>query len=534
LAELRAMDSFGVWELCPLPPGKTVLGNRWVFKIKKSKDGLIEKLKARLTLAGYRQVEGRDYGDTWAPTGNLRSFRALIAEAAGTPSMSTAQWDVTAAFLQAFLDKEVYMRQPPGHAAPGQEDYVCRLVKALYGAKQASHLFYHLVRDTLVSFNKIPGVTVVRSKADTCLYLIHRGDEIMRVLTHADDFAVTFNSDKLYSTVFSAMQSVFTITDYGKQPINFYCGIGVRRAADGSYELSQTAYIREVADRLNLSALAPVLSPEKTGCKAKLRPLRRTLSPSEAAFMTEVPYRETVGALWYIARATRFDVFRAVQECAMHVSNPGPEHWESLVRLVRFLSTTADEPLVYRYGEFTDPALRRGGIDARLVGHSDSDWAGDPDSSRSRTGWLVHLAGCLVSWRAVVQKSVSQSSCEAEYVAAAALANELVWWRLLCSELGYPMTGPTPIRCDSEAAVGLAKHPGSFEATKHIRLKYHVLREYQDEGQILATWCPSRDQWADILTKNVAVHSHKRISKLGLGQRCLSSAAYMAGPAVCA
>ena len=517
--ELNAMESFGVWELCTLPPGATALANKWVFRIKRDKLGIVEKLKARLTLAGYRQVKGRDYDETWAPTGNLRSFRALIAEAAGDASYHTAQWDVTAAFLHAYIDKPVYMQQPPGHARPGQEHYVCRLIKALYGAKQSSHLFYKLVRDTLLGFGAIPGITVARSKADTCLYLVSRGSEVMRVLTHADDFAVTYNSESLYATIFAAMQKTFSITDYGRKPITFYCGIGVHRAPDGSFELSQTSYINEVVDRLGLAGLSPVHSPEKTGAKAKLRPLRRTLTPSEAAFMKGVPYLETVGALWYIARASRFDIFRGTQECAIHASNPGPEHWAALVRIVRYLATTADDPLVFRCGEFTDPALHRNDIDVRLVGHSDADWAGDPDTSKSRTGWLVHLAGCLVSWRSVVQSSVSQSSCEAEYVAAAALANELVWWRMLCADLGYPMRGPTPIRCDSEAAVGLAKHPGSFEATKHIRLRYHVLRELQDEGQIRVVWCTNRHQWADALTKNVAIYSHKRITKLCLGQK---------------
>ena len=235
--------------------------------------------------------------------------------------------------------------------------------------------------------------------------------------------------------------------------------------------------------------------------------------------MSQVPYREAVGAIWYIARATRFDIFRATQEVARFVSNPGPQHWAAVERLLRYLSKTAATPLVYRPATFTDPKLHAPGLDARVVGHSDSDWAGDVDTSKSRTGWIVHFGGCLVAWRSVIQSSVAQSSCEAEYVAAGALANEIIWWRLLCSDLGHTMTGANPIRCDSEAAIGMAKHSGRFEATKHIRLKYHVLREYQEERLIQTIWCPSYHQWADILTKNVAVHTFKRIVSLVLGQK---------------
>jgi hypothetical protein len=518
-AELGSMDDFGVWELVPPPPGVVPLGNRWIFKIKRDKHGLVERLKARLTLQGFRMREGRDYDEVWAPTGRLRTFRALMAEAS-SGSYRTAQWDCTSAFLHAYLDKEVYIRQAPGTAKPGQEHYVCRLIKAIYGTKQASRLFGELVESTLISFNdEAAGIVVTKSAADDCLFLVHRGEESMRILTHIDDFAVTFNSQPLYDHVFSRMQSVFKITDYGQAPITFYCGLAVHRAEDGSYELSQSSYIREVLARFGMSSCKPADSPERTGAKSKLRPLSEPLSAADAAFMKLVPYREAVGAVWYIARATRFDIFRATQEVARFVANPGPEHWAAVERLLRYLSKTADKPLVYRPASFASPSLQAHGLDARLVSHSDSDWAGDPDTSRSRTGWIVHFGGCLVAWRSVIQSSVAQSSCEAEYIAAGAAANELVWWRQLCADLGYPMRGASPVRCDSEAAVGLAKHSGKFEATKHIRLKYHVLRQYQKEGEVQTVWCPSRHQWADVLTKNVAVKDFVRITGLVMGRQ---------------
>jgi hypothetical protein len=67
------------------------------------------------------------------------------------------------------------------------------------------------------------------------------------------------------------------------------------------------------------------------------------------------------------------------------------------------------------------------------------------------------------------------------------------------------------------AAVGLAEHAGSFEATKHFRLRYHVLRKYQAEGDVRVVWCPSSEQLADILTKNVSVKSFRRIATVMLG-----------------
>jgi hypothetical protein len=523
--ELESMEEFGVWELVPPPPGVKPLGNKWVFKIKLDKFGLVERLKARLTLQGFRMKAGRDYGETWAPTGRLRTFRALMAEVSGDSSFYTAQWDCTCAFLHAFLDRPVYMKQAPGTAKPGQEHYVCRLVKAIYGTKQASHLFHQLVQQTVLSFNDpATGVVVTRAASDDCLYLISRGKEKMRVLTQVDDFCVTHNSPPLYNLIFNRMKTNFRITDYDRAPITFFCGIGVHRAPDSSVEISQEGYIRELLARFNMTGCKPADSPERTGAHAKLRALRRELTTAEATFMQSVPYREAVGALWYIARATRFDIFRATQELAHHVANPAPEHWTAVERLFQYLQKTAARPLVFRPQSFADRKLYAPNLDARVVGHSDSDWAGCQDTSKSRTGWVVHFGGCLVAWRAVVQSTIAQSSCEAEYVAASALANELVWWRTLCADLGHPMQGASPIRCDSEAAIGLAKHSGRFEATKHIRLKYHVLRLYQAEGIAQTTWCPTYHQFADVLTKNVPVHTFVRIVDVMLGRQFCDTA----------
>ena len=125
--------------------------------------------------------------------------------------------------------------------------------------------------------------------------------------------------------------------------------------------------------------------------------------------------------------------------------------------------------------------------------------------------------GSLVAWRAEVQTSVSQSSCEAEYVSLCALANEVAWWRLLLSEVGHAPTGPTPLLCDNSAATNLADHACKFESTKHIMLRYHVLRQYQAEGQIRAVWTPGTRQWADILTKNTSVKLFRRVASRVLG-----------------
>ena len=119
-----------------LPPGSKPLGYKWIFKKKMKAYGSIDKYKARQVIKGYKQKEGLDYFDTYSPVTRISSIRMLIAIAA-IHNLEIHQMDVKTAFLNGDLDEEIYMEQPEGFIVPGQEMKVCRLVKSLYGLKQA-------------------------------------------------------------------------------------------------------------------------------------------------------------------------------------------------------------------------------------------------------------------------------------------------------------------------------------------------------------------------------------------------------------
>jgi hypothetical protein len=504
-AELGAMSDFGVWKLEPRPPGAKAIGCRWIFCIKRDKLGDIKRLKARLVAKGYAQVAGRDFveGGTWAPTCRMRVFRALMAEAA-SESFRTVQWDATSAFLHAEIDVEMYMAQPPGF--DDGSGAVCKLLRCLYGLRQSGARFAEKVRDTLLSLpGKIEGCSVLQSHADECLYTVRRGSALVRILVFVDDFSVTTNDDTLYDAVFAEMGAVFKMTDYDGAELSHYLGIAVSRSGRDIH-LSQEAYIDELIERLDLTGCKGASSPEAPGTKAKLARRDGPLTHAEAEFMASVPYKSAVGALFYVARATRPDIVHGVGQVARFMEHPAPEHWNAVLRIYRYLSRTKDRPLVMR-GEC-------GGV---CEGYSDSDWAGDPATSKSHSGWLVFAGGSPVAWSSKAQTCIAQSSCEAEYVAAASLSNELVWWRQLREDMGLADTGPLTIHCDNQSAGVLAQHSGKFEATKHILLKYHVLRSRQADGEVVVRWCPASAQVADLLTKNAQVGHFLKMATLILG-----------------
>ena len=134
--EMNSLYSNEVWNLVELPPGRKVIGSRWVYKQKCDPDGVAIRYKARLVAQGFSQQFGCDYEETFSPVVRGESLRMIFAMAT-QHSLELHQMDVTTAFLNGKLEDEVYMRQPEGFVAAGEEHLVCKLRRSLYGLKQS-------------------------------------------------------------------------------------------------------------------------------------------------------------------------------------------------------------------------------------------------------------------------------------------------------------------------------------------------------------------------------------------------------------
>ncbi|PKI50802.1 hypothetical protein CRG98_028797 [Punica granatum] len=151
--EMSALHANGTWELVPLPPGKTVVGCRWVYIVKMSPSGSIDRLKARLVAKGYSQILGLDYGDTFSPVANMASLRLLLSLAV-VRHWSLHQLDIKNAFLHGDLEEEVDMEQPHGFVAQGEYfGKVCKLRKSLYGLKQSPRAWFGRFSSAVLNSN---------------------------------------------------------------------------------------------------------------------------------------------------------------------------------------------------------------------------------------------------------------------------------------------------------------------------------------------------------------------------------------------
>ena len=136
---------------------------------------------------------------------------------------------------------------------------------------------------------------------------------------------------------------------------------------------------------------------------------------------------------------------------------------------------------------------------------------------RSTSGYVFILAGAAVSWSSKKQTSVALSSTEAEYIASAHAAKELIWLRELLAGLDLATNSPTTLLMDNQSAIAIAKNPAFHERTKHIEVRYHFLKKMVEDEKIRLEYVPTTEQTADAMTKGLSREKHELfIGQMGL------------------
>ncbi|GKE12015.1 retrovirus-related pol polyprotein from transposon TNT 1-94 [Tanacetum coccineum] len=147
--ELNQFITNDVWNLVPPPDNQTIIGTKWVFKNKLDENGVVSRYKSRLVAQGYNQQEGIYFDETYAPVARLESIRILLAYACAH-DFKLFQMDVKSAFLNRFINEEVYVAQPPSFIDLKKPNHVFKLNKALYGLKQAPKSWYDRLKAFLL------------------------------------------------------------------------------------------------------------------------------------------------------------------------------------------------------------------------------------------------------------------------------------------------------------------------------------------------------------------------------------------------
>lgn len=311
----------------------------------------------------------------------------------------------------------------------------------------------------------------------------------MLVVVYVDDILVASKQQKSITELRQYLSRMFEIKDLGK--IKYCLGIEFSQDDDG-YTMRQKGYIKDVLDRYGMYECKTVSTPLDLSTK-----LKRNEEKSDDEGKN-LPYRELIGAMMYLAMCTRPDIAHTVSYLGQYNSCYDKTHWTAAKRVLRYLKGTMDVGLKFR--RTTEP----------LTGYVDADWANCLDDRRSYTGYAFILSGTTISWESRKQRTVALSSTEAEYMALTEAAKEAIYLQRFLKELGFDELTKVKVYCDNNGARKLAENPIFHHRTKHIDVRHHFIREVLEDGLLEVTYCATEDMAADILTKGLSGPKTKR------------------------
>jgi hypothetical protein len=496
-AEFDSLMSLGVFSApMDLPPGHKALGTKLVLRIKDPEaPGAPPRFKARLVGKGFLQVADKDYHSTYAPVAAFNSLRVLLhVLAVGDYEIDAI--DVKTAFLHAPLQEEIYINVPEHYPNPVEGGgKVLRLLKSLYGLKQAPRDWHQLLHGHLLAFGLAP------TKSEPCIYtgIVHGAPCF--VLLYVDDMLVCAPTRDGQAAIKRHIFHKFPCTDRG--PLNIFLGITCTRDRQRrTIALSQASKVQDVVAAYGGQAIAKVPAHPH-------QPLRKdqsAVSKEDKQAMADIPYREALGRLLYLAITTRPDIATAVSMAGRFAQDPGQPHWQAVLEIVAYLKGAQGLSLVL------------GGVESGVQPHAfaDADWGGDTDTRRSRTGSALFINRACVCWASRLQPTVALSSTEAEYLALTATAQDVLWLRNLLGELGHEQHGPTIIYQDNLSTITTASNPKQHRGTKHIDVRAHFIRDVIEGRKVRLEYKGTGDMIADIFTKALPHPAFAR-HRAGLG-----------------
>ncbi|GJS16101.1 retrotransposon protein, putative, ty1-copia subclass [Tanacetum coccineum] len=391
-------------------------------------------------------AEEHDLGDL-----DIRAIRIFIAITAFY-DYEIWQMDVKIAFLNGYLNEEVYVKQPEGFVNPKYPNRVCKLKHSIYGLKQASRQRNKRFDNEIKKFNQ--------NRDEPCVYIKASGIYVTFLILYVDDILIIGNNIPMLQDVKSYLGRCFAMKDLGEAAYI----LGIKIYQDRSKRLiglCQSAYIEKILKRCFIeNSKRGTISMQE---KLKLSKSQGTSTPAEKQCMQNIPYASAVGSIMYVVRCTRPDVaFKLKVSC-----------------------------------------------------YTDAGYLTDADDLKSQTGYVFILNGGVVDWKTQSKIIFATSSTDAEYIAAFDASKKVVWIQKFISRLGVVPTIEEPINmyCDNTGAIAIAKDHGVTKGARHFHAKVHYLREIIEMGDVRIVKVDTDDNLADPFRKALAFPKHSELTK---------------------
>nr|CAN64305.1 hypothetical protein VITISV_026331 [Vitis vinifera] len=405
-------------------------------------------------------------------------------------SLVDENWMIAIAFLNGFINEEVYVEQPPDFQSFNFPNHVFRLKKALYGLKQAPRAWYERLNNFLLKKGFKMG------NIDTTLFIKTKENDMLLVQIYVDDIVFRATNVSLCEKFSKCMHSEFEMSMMGE--LNFFLGLQIKQLKEGTF-INQAKYIRDLLKRFNMEEAETMKTPMSSSIKLDMdekgKPVNSTM------------YRGMIGSLLYLT-ASRPDIMYSVCLCVRFQFCSKESHLSAIKRILRYLKGTMDIGLWYPKGD-----------NFELIGYSDADFAGCKVERKNTSGTCHFLRHSLISWHSKKQNSVALSTAEAEYIAADLCCAQILWMKQTLSDFNV-IFEHVPIKCDNTSAINISKNPVQHSRTKHIEIRHHFLRDHAQKGDITLEFVSTKDQLVDIFTKPLSEEQFVDIRRqLGMAPR---------------
>jgi hypothetical protein len=322
-------------------------------------------------------------------------------------------------------------------------------------------------------------------------------DRTMIVALWVDDLVILARTVYEMQPLKKALSEGFEMKDLGKA--RHLLGMQITRdRVRGTIAIDQKHYIEELVHEYNIAKTAdmPAAGYENL-----------TKAGPEEPLIDEKTYQTLIGKLNWLTRATRPDIAFVTQKLSQHAHKPIKRHMTGAQHVLKYLTKTASLGIEYSAESGAD-----------ITGYADADYAAD-ESRRSTMGYVYTLAGGPITWSSKLQRSVSTSTTEAEYLALAHAGKEAVWMRSMLEQLHRfeQVNKPTTIYGDNQGAIALVQNPEFHARTKHIDVSAHYVRELAEDQKINLQYIQTDKMLADMLTKPLKKVRHvQNVEQVGL------------------
>ena len=512
LEERNSFAYHGVYTLVPRAAarGKKIFKPRPVFKIKinppdkNNAVATLDKFKYRLTIAAFAKSmkQGVDFEEKRASTVRWEANLILINMAVQHDFVISLV-DIKTFFLYGDLTDDVYMEQPPEWEDPDKPaaDFVCKLLKSMYGLPQAPHCAQTKLRGVLLKAG------LLQSSADDCIYIwgVLGDSDFAAIGTHVDDI-VLVGTAAGKSFIISVLSAVFEIKEI-PDPTLITAVQVVRDKSGGWLKLHQAAYVKEILATFDMTGCNTVDTPMDPGTAHALMDLPPATSEDIDPTIVQ-KYQKLVGMLIWLHK-TRPDLMFTINLLSRFLKTPTARHFElARSRVLKYLSGTVHFGIAFcrTEGNWT------------LSAQADADLAGDKITSRSTLGYFARMGtyGC-VSFHSTLERKICTSTQQAETYAVAACLRDVIWIRLLLSELGATQTNPTAIDCDNQGVFLQSTKQVNHAVAKHFRINQAFIRQNGEDNISQVNKVNTQVNASDTFTKAnyAAVFKQHRLTIMG-------------------